>query len=126
MIGPTADLAIGYQVGSHFFFGAVVGYGGEYHDHYYYHYYEDEAYSLVPLMADVRWYIINHKNTFVVDVQGGVDLNHGTDFIVRANAGFAFGNWEALAGVQLYEPRPIVSLNLNVAYRFGNVIKKWW
>lgn len=122
MIGATADLAIGYQVGSHFFFGAVVGYGGEHH---YHSPYWDEAYSLVPLMADVRWYIINHKNTFVVDVQGGLNLNNEQSFMLRANAGFAFGNWEALAGVQL-DHWDMVGFNFNVAYRFGNVFRKWW
>ena len=122
MIGATADLAIGYQVGSHFFFGAVVGYGGEHH---YHSSYRDEAYSLVPLMADVRWYIINHKNTFVVDVQGGVNLNDESRAMLRGSAGFAFGNWEALAGVQLYHWE-MVGFNFNVAYRFGNVFRKWW
>ena len=123
-IGATADLAIGYQVGSHFFFGAVVGYGGEYQYHYSN---SDKAYSLVPLMADVRWYVINHKNTFVVDVQGGINLNYEKSYMLRANAGFAFGNWEAMAGVQWFDTAP-VSFNFNVAYRFGNVIviKKWW
>mgnify|MGYP002860065970 CR=1 FL=1 len=118
MIGATADLAIGYQVGSHFFFGAVVGYGGEYHSSPY------DPYSLIPLMADVRWYIINHKNTFVVDVQGGLNLNHNAIPMLRANAGFAFGNWEVMAGVQGHSE--VVGFNFNVAYRFGNVIKKWW
>ncbi len=123
MIGATADLAIGYQVGSHFFFGAVVGYGGEYH----YHSSYDQAYSLVPLMADVRWYIINHKNTFVVDVQGGVNLNYDLQAMLRGSAGFAFGNWEAMAGVQwLDECNVGVGFNFNVAYRFGNVFRKWW
>lgn len=120
MIGATADLAIGYQAGSHFFFGAVVGYGGEYHDHYSNY---DEAYSLIPLMADVRWYIINHKNTFVVDVQGGFNLNKDNYVMLRGQAGFAFGNWEAMAGVQYFRS---FGFNFNVAYRFGNVIRKWW
>ena len=122
MIGATADLAIGYQAGSHFFFGAVVGYGGEYHYHSPSY---DEAYSLIPLMADVRWYIINHKNTFVVDVQGGLNLNKVNGGMLRGQAGFAFGNWEAMAGVQWYDDR-VVGFNFNVAYRFGNVIRKWW
>lgn len=117
MIGATADLAIGYQAGSHFFFGAVVGYGGEY-----YYSDSDRAHSLIPLMADVRWYIINHKNTFVVDVQGGFDLIAWG--MLRGQAGFAFGNWEAMAGVQWF--RGVVGFNFNVAYRFGNVIRKWW
>lgn len=121
-MGATADLAIGYQAGSHFFFGAVVGYGGEYHDHSSYYDY-DVAYSLIPLMADVRWYIINHKNTFVVDVQGGLNLNNVHEGMLRGQAGFAFGNWEAMAGVQFYNT---LGFNFNVAYRFGNVIRKWW
>ena len=126
MIGATADLAIGYQAGSHFFFGAVVGYGGEYHSEYHSHNSDsDEAYSLIPLMADVRWYIINHKNTFVVDVQGGLNLNNHYGGMLRVQAGFAFGNWEAMAGVQHYEGS-IDGFNFNVAYRFGNVIRKWW
>lgn len=127
MIGATADLAIGYQAGSHFFFGAVVGYGGEYHSEYHSHYSDsDRAYSLIPLMADVRWYIINHKNTFVVDVQGGFNLNKDNWEMLRGQAGFAFGNWEAMAGVQYYGYNYIVGFNFNVAYRFGNVIRKWW
>lgn len=133
MIGPTADLAIGYQAGPHFFFGAVVGYGGEYR--YYKEYYEyeylnsveidEDAYSLIPIMADVRWYIINHKYTFVVDVQGGINLNKRMYPILRANAGFAFGNWEAMAGVQskLFDSYS-VGFNFNLAYRFGNI--RWW
>lgn len=127
MIGATADLAIGYQAGSHFFFGAVVGYGGEYHHEYHSHYSDiDRAYSLIPLMADVRWYIINHKNTFVVDVQGGFNLNKDNWEMLRGQAGFAFGNWEAMAGVQYYGYNNTVGFNFNVAYRFGNVIRKWW
>lgn len=132
MIGATADLAIGYQAGSHFFFGAVVGYGGEYHYHNYSYPDPEIAYSLIPLMADVRWYIINHKNTFVVDVQGGLNLNnkeHEDGIMLRGQAGFAFGNWEAMAGVQyLFGYELGVGFNFNVAYRFGNVIiiRKWW
>lgn len=116
MSGPTANIAIGYQLGSHFFFGAVVGYGGKYYD-----YYGHNIHSIVPLTADIRWYIINHRNTFVVDVQGGLSLNRGIG-VLKAGAGFAVGNFEATAGIQYR--LGVVGFNLNLSYRIGNI--KWW
>lgn len=135
MIGATADLAIGYQLGSHFFFGAVIGYGGDYKLHRYYNdgYFswdnENKSFSIIPLMADARWYIIDHKNTFVVDAQFGFDLNeawHGS-YILRVGAGFAFSNFETITGIQHfdYEGYYVTGFNIRVSYRFGN-FKKWW
>ena len=138
MFGPIADVAIGYQLGSHFFLGAVVGYGGEYRHreyNYYIHHIEDgwydrdDAFSLIPLTADVRWYIINHKNTFVVDFQGGWTLGSSGFPVIKSGAGFAFGNFEVTAGAQ-WIVFDITGFHINASYRFGTNTRfkdlKWW
>lgn len=135
MFGPIANVAIGFQVGSHFFFGTIVGYEGEYNLTEYWYMtagteVKTNAQSILPIMADVRWYIINHKNTIVFDAQVGPTLIGRNAAIIRIGAGFAFGNFETTAGIQYYGgewyDRKITGFNINASYRFGQVIKKWW
>lgn len=121
LIGPIAHAAIGYQFGSHIFLGAVLGYEGNYNSDYN----ESNPGNTVPFLAisgDVRWYLIDHKNTFVVDAQLGV----GSRQLImgKLNAGFAYGNFEATAGIGLCGG--IYVGTVNFGYRFGQVIKKWW
>lgn len=151
---PTVELAIGYQAGPHFFFGVIGGYGGKlngYYDDFYKDAYGNQTYNRVdystysfPIKADLRWYLIDHEYSFIVDLQPGVTFiktfedknDHASGcveencrfFDFRLGLGFALGNIEATISGD-YEAGSLGELwrlNFNLAYRFGNVIKKWW
>lgn len=166
---PSVELAIGYQAGSHFFFGIIGGYGGVLNGYYCDYYYDpdgnhedwdwinpykivDYSSNLFPVKADIRWYLIDHEYSFIIDLQGGVGFykcrediyedyenenavlgnyweRQSGAFDLKLGLGFAFGNFEAVLGGEtaigttLYED---YRLSLNVSYRFGQAIKKWW
>lgn len=151
---PSVELAIGYQAGPHFFFGIIGGFGGRinytYTDYYKPDYNEPATERAVtmtdnifPIKADIRWYLIDHEYSFIIDVQGGITgISHYYDNdwntlgetpekhfdpsgTLKVNLGFAIKNVEAsLGGLLFWEAPPAITVN--VAYRFGNVIKKWW
>lgn len=159
---PSAELAIGYQAGPHFFFGVIGGYGGALKGYYkdYYHVpdqdentYKNVDYTsyLFPVKADIRWYLIDHEYSFIIDLQGGMgfynsrrdyddywvgnavlgnyeESNHlGVD--LKLGFGFAIGNWEAVLGGESVLGSTLNGqwrLTFNVGYRFGQAIKKWW
>ena len=116
-------IAIGYQVGCHFFFGGVIGYEGYYFNRYYHSNGEVDhsGYPVFAWMGDVRWYPIDHEKSFIVDLQGGFSFRGNG--IIKASGGFAKENYEGMLGVGFYE-KPYFFINFG--YRFGNIIKKWW
>jgi len=168
---PSAELAIGYQAGPHFFFGIIGGYGGAlkgYYSDYYYDpdenhdgYWWNNPYKnvdytsyLFPVKADIRWYLIDHEYSFIIDLQGGVGIyNYYRDdyqdeysndavfgnyeeckrqdvtFDVKLGFGFAVGNWEAVLGGESVMGGGLYGdwrLTFNIGYRFGQAIKRWW
>lgn len=141
--GLSAELAIGYQAGPHFFFGIIGGYGGRINANY--DYKEGEYSTTFPIKANIRWYLIDHKYSFLIDLQAGLNLSNilcidpfGHNIINPINSrfdskfglGFAVGNFEATVAAEFtYGGHPWMDLwrlNFNLAYRFGNVFKKWW
>ena len=158
---PSAELAIGYQAGPHFFFGVIGGYGGALKGYYEDYYHDENTYKyknvdytsyLFPVKADIRWYLIDHEYSFIIDLQGGMgfynsrkDSDNYRDYDENAvlgnyeesnklcadlklGFGFAIGNWEAVLGGE-YVVRWAFDdwrLTFNVGYRFGQAIKKWW
>jgi len=112
--GPTAMLAMGYQVGPHFTFGIVGGYGGT------------QGAIIAPVMGNIRMYLIDHKYSFLIDLSAGVDIERDYG-CYSGSVGFAFGNFETAIGIQGdVGPYTGQGLNINLSYRFGNIIKKWW
>ena len=129
LIGPTANLALGYQLGSHIFIGGIVGYEGHWWEYYTSannHLHDQGSHYVFAIMGDIRWYPINHKKTFVIDGRLGVASDGYT--IGTFNAGFAFGNLETTVGVGGYLRGAHYCLNLS--YRFGTNTTfkdlKWW
>lgn len=125
MIGPSADIAIGYQLGCHFFFGGVIGYEG-YYINQYHHSNGDVDHNGKPvfaIMADVRWYPIDHEKSFIVDLQGG--FNSRGSGIAKLSGGFAKKNYEGLIGVGIDVDGKTYYF-INFGLRFGQVVKKWW
>jgi len=163
-LSPDIELALGYQIGSHFFMGVIGGFGGilnSYYNQSYDSYYDhidpiEYSSSFFPIMADIRWYIIDHKYSFIIDAQVGMSLyteyrdgSHweGNQYILtdepkksivgfssyKVNFGFAIGNYEILFGGVLCDvpySAEAWGLNFNVAYRFdtNTTFKdlKWW
>ena len=170
-VGPSVELAIGYQVGSHFFFGVIGGYGGRING-----FYDDINLVVVgysddidqtpivqsekittmeytthsfPIKTDIRWYLIDHEYSFLVDLQAGLNSykyrrddsektsgvfneRGNENFNIKLGIGFAVRNveitlaWNTDIGPTL----PLKSWDLNVAYRFGTNTSfkdlKWW
>ncbi len=110
-VGPSAKLALGYQAGPHWFFGAIGGLYGFAKEYYM---------SSFGIGGDIRWYLIDHENSFIIDFNAG----YCWEYYVQLSAGFAFKNFETSIG-WYYEQH--ASININLSYRFGlGNIKKWW
>lgn len=123
LFSPSVELAVGYQVGPHFFFGIVGGYGGRKRVYTY----NNSNNNYYPLTADIRYYLIDHKYSFIIDIRGGVGIDDTYVLtLFSGNIGFAIGNYEVTTGVCFNPERSDYCLLFNLAYRFGNVIKKWW
>ena len=164
--GPSAKIALGYQIGSHFFIGIEGGWGGkwkgEFHDYYDSYrpfwsleelpsYYEEVSYSYsyFPILADIRWYLIDHKYSFVVGIQGGISnyksyyddpyqstastlgeyqIYQKVDLIAGINLGFAFKDFEVTIGGETHYDSFCFTLNLCYCIRSETTFKdlKWW
>ena len=118
--GPTAMLAMGYQVGPHFTFGIVGGYGGNTKD-----------YSSLPIMGNIRWYLIDHRDSFLADLSLGYDMGYYRNFFFSGSVGFAFGNFETAIGIQGGDGAfQGLGFSINLSYRFGTNTTfkdlRWW
>ncbi len=130
LFSASAKVAIGYQTGPHLFLGLIGGLGGSAENEHI----SSEATALFPILADARWYLIDHKYSFIIDAQGGINLYNDTNSqgdkftnlcgIVKLNVGFAIGNFEALIGSNWMPEEMLWGLTFDVCYRFG--FKKWW
>ena len=97
--GLSAQFSIGYQAGPHLFLGVVGGYGGVCKDG------SEKMARINPTIGgDIRWYLIDHEYSFLIDVRGGwgkrkiysfhyyYDDNLYDLYFLQISGGFALGN----------------------------------
>lgn len=132
--GLSAQFSIGYQAGPHLFLGVVGGYGGVCKDG------SEKMARINPTIGgDIRWYLIDHEYSFLIDVRGGWGKRKINNYsfhyyyyydnlynlyFLQISGGFALGNVEISAGWHSTF-HSASSININLSYRFGN-FKKWW
>lgn len=133
--GLSAQFSIGYQAGPHLFLGVVGGYGGVCKKG------SEKIARINPTIGgDIRWYLIDHEYSFLIDVRGGWGKGRMEDcyyydwycdhdrlynlYFLQISGGFALGNVEISAGWHSTF-HSASSININLSYRFGN-FKKWW
>lgn len=140
--GPSAQLALGYQAGPHWFFGVIGGYGGNWEYNNYVssgHYHLTKFHRVSPSIgADIRWYFIDHKYTFLIDIRGGwckekertiriyessSEYKESTNSLGRSvfsiSGGFAIKDFEISAGWIVGDGFDS-SIIINLSYRFGS------